>query len=64
MKFIPSPPQPAPLSNVNAYTSWPGGIDPSVRLYNIDNQKGGRRHRRNTRKSYRKSRKNTRKSRR
>ena len=24
----------APLSKVNTYTSWPGGIDPTVRLYN------------------------------
>lgn len=24
---------PAPLSTVNTYTSWPGGIDPTVRLY-------------------------------
>jgi hypothetical protein len=25
---------PAPLSQVNTYTSWPGGVDPTVRLYN------------------------------
>jgi hypothetical protein len=25
---------PAPLSQVNTYTSWPGGIDPTARLYN------------------------------
>jgi hypothetical protein len=25
---------PPPLSSVNTYTSWPGGIDPTVRLYN------------------------------
>jgi len=31
------PPSPAPLSTVNTYTSWPGGIDPSARLY--DQQK-------------------------
>lgn len=31
------PPAPAPLSAVNTYTSWPGGIDPTARLY--DQQK-------------------------
>ena len=25
---------PAPLSNANTVTSWPGGVDPTVRLYN------------------------------
>jgi hypothetical protein len=25
---------PAPLSQVNTYTSWPGGVDPTARLYN------------------------------
>jgi hypothetical protein len=25
---------PAPLSQANTYTSWPGGIDPTARLYN------------------------------
>lgn len=25
---------PAPLSSVNTYTSWPGGVDPTARLYN------------------------------
>ena len=24
----------APLSSSDAYTSWPGGIDPTVKLYN------------------------------
>ena len=34
-----------PLRNVDAYTSWPGGVDPTVRLYSLDlnaAQKGGR----------------------
>jgi hypothetical protein len=25
---------PKPLSSVNTYTSWPGGVDPTARLYN------------------------------
>jgi hypothetical protein len=25
---------PTPLSSVNTYTSWPGGVDPTARLYN------------------------------
>ena len=68
MNTIRSPPQPAPLSSSNTYTTWPGGVDPTARLYNTDNQKGGRRRRtsrksRKARKS-RKSRKASRKSRR
>ena len=70
--LIRSPPEQAPLSSRNAYTTWPGGVDPTVPLYNTDNQKFGggasaRRRRRNTRKSRRASRKSrraTRKSRR
>jgi len=66
--LIRSPPEQAPLSSRNAYTTWPGGVDPTVPLYNTDNQKfGGARRRRNTRKSRRASRKSrraTRKSRR
>ncbi len=30
MRYPPSPP---PLSNQDAYTSWPGGVDPTARLY-------------------------------
>lgn len=60
--LIKSPPEQPPLSNRNAYTTWPGGVDPTVPLYNTDNQKfgGARRRRRNTRKSRktRKSRRN------
>jgi hypothetical protein len=57
--LIKSPPQQPPLSNRNAYTTWPGGVDPTVPLYNTDNQKfgGARRRRNNTRKS-RKTRRN------
>jgi len=51
----------APLRNVDAYTSWPGGVDPTVKLYNTDNQKGGK-NRKNTRKN-RKNRKASRKNR-
>lgn len=36
----------APLSKVNTYTSWPGGIDPTVRLYDQATMLGGRRSRR------------------
>ena len=59
--YIPRPSSPAPLSNVNAYTTWPGGVDPTAALYNVNNQKGGRR---KTRRRVRRSRKNTRSSRR
>lgn len=51
----------APLRNVDAYTSWPGGVDPTVKLYNADNQKGGKnRKSRKNRKATRKNRKATR----
>jgi hypothetical protein len=33
-------PQP-PLTNQNAYTTWPGGVDPTTPLFNTDNQKFG-----------------------
>ncbi len=43
--LIRSPPAPAPLSSHNAYTTWPGGVDPTAPLFNTDNQfkMGGRR---------------------
>jgi hypothetical protein len=46
VSYIPSPPQPAPIG-AGTYTSWPGGVDPTVRLYNTDDTviKGGRRRR-------------------
>lgn len=40
IKIVPSP---APLSKVDTYTSWPGGIDPTVPLYNQRTMLGGRR---------------------
>jgi len=40
-------PSPSPLSKVNTYTSWPGGIDPTAPLYNQRTMLGGRRTRRN-----------------
>ena len=46
---------PPPLSQYNTYTSWPGGIDPSVRLYRT----GGKRKNRTRKTQNRK--KNTRK---
>jgi len=51
IKIVPSP---APLSKVNTYTSWPGGIDPTVPLYNQRTMLGGRRSsRRSTRRNSR-----------
>jgi len=45
----------------NAYTTWPGGVDPTVPLFNTDNQKfGGARRRRKSRKASRRSRKSRR----
>lgn len=45
-------PSPAPLSKVNTYTSWPGGVDPTVPLYNQRTMLGGRRSsRRSTRRN-------------
>ena len=52
------PPSPAPLSDRDTYTTWPGGVDPTARVY-----AGGKRRRATRRSSTRKSRKNTRKSR-
>ena len=60
--LIRAPPQPAPLSKFNTYTTWPGGVDPSAALFNTDNQKigGKRRKSRNNRKMKRATRKNQR----
>lgn len=44
-----APPQTS-LSSVNTYTTWPGGIDPTVRLYRTT---GGRRRRTTRRRSTR-----------
>ena len=62
--LIKSPPEQPPLSNRNAYTTWPGGVDPTVPLYNTDNQKFGGARRRKSRRASRKSRRVSRKSRR
>jgi hypothetical protein len=44
------PDSPAPLSSVNTYTSWPGGVDPTAKLYQAPKMIGGKRKtRRNTR---------------
>jgi len=53
----------APLRSVDAYTSWPGGVDPTVALYRADNQKGGK-NRKASRKNRKASRKNRKASRR
>ena len=46
------PDSPAPLSSVNTYTSWPGGVDPTAKLYQATKMIGGKRKtRRNTRRS-------------
>ncbi len=56
---MPSPAAPAPIGS-GTYTTWPGGVDPTARLYNTDNAKipctsGGRR-----RRATRRARRNTR----
>jgi len=55
--LIRSPPEQPPLSSRNAYTTWPGGVDPTVPLYRTDNQRFGGARRRRSRRSSRKSRK-------
>jgi len=56
MDMIRSPPQPTPLSSSNAYTTWPGGVDPTAKLFSTDNQgytavKGGKRKSKSNRKT-------------
>jgi len=41
------PASPPPLSKVNTYTSWPGGVDPTAPLYNQKTMIGGKKTRRN-----------------
>ena len=60
--LIKSPPQPPPLSQYNAYTSWPGGIDPTASVFNTDNQKIGGKRKKSSKRNNRKTR-TTRKSR-
>ena len=66
---IPQPPSPAPLSSSNTYTTWPGGVDPTARLFNTDNQfmlplgKGGARKSRKVSRRNRKHRKVSRRNR-
>ena len=52
-RYIPAPASPAPLSPYNAYTTWPGGVDPTAALFNTDNQRGGRKSRRSRRRATR-----------
>ncbi len=52
-RYIPAPASPAPLSQYNAYTTWPGGVDPTAALFNADNQRGGRKSRRHRRRASR-----------
>ena len=60
--LIKSPPEQPPLSSRNAYTTWPGGVDPTVPLYNTDNQKFGGARRSRSRRNTRRNRKATRKA--
>ena len=60
-RYIPAPVSPPPLSSHHAYTTWPGGVDPTAALFNTDNQKGGRK--RNTRRHRNTRRRNSRNSR-
>ncbi len=30
---MPAPASPPPLSNQDTYTTWPGGVDPTARVY-------------------------------
>jgi hypothetical protein len=50
----PYPPQPAPLSPFQTYTSWPGGIDPTVSVYKLPVIGGSRKRTRKGRKAHRK----------
>ena len=41
MTLVKAPPQPAPLSPYDTYTTWPGGVDPTAALFKTDFQKIG-----------------------
>ena len=55
MNYVKAPPQPAPLSPYNTYTTWPGGVDPTAPVFNTDNQKIGGKSKRVQRKTQRKA---------
>ncbi len=57
---MPAMQSPPPLSDKDTYTSWPGGVDPSARLY----ARGGKRRRAATRRGRRNGRKTRRAGRR
>lgn len=54
------PDSPAPLSSVNTYTSWPGGVDPTAKLYQAPKMIGGKRKTRRNKRGVRSSRSNRR----
>jgi hypothetical protein len=54
------PASPPPLSQHDTYTTWPGGVDPTARVY--DSVGGVRRNRKATRKAVHRKRKATRKA--
>ena len=59
--LIRAPPQPASLSKFDTYTTWPGGVDPTAKLYSVG---GKRKASRKGSKTSRKNRKASRKNRR
>jgi hypothetical protein len=63
-RYIPAPASPAPLSSYNAYTTWPGGVDPTAALFRSDNQRGGRKSRRSRKATRRRASRRNRASRR
>lgn len=63
MTLVKAPPQPAPLTPYNTYTTWPGGVDPTASVFNTDNQKIGGKRKSRKAKKLRKSKKASRKSR-
>lgn len=63
-RYIPAPVSPPPLSQHNAYTTWPGGVDPTAALFNTDNQTGGRKRKASRRRPRNTRRRNTRRQRR
>lgn len=39
--YVNLPAAPAPLSSMNTYTSWPGGVDPTAKLYQASSAYSG-----------------------